>query len=82
MGIGAKVKIYSAGNLCKVDKLIGFVEIGTGFGFCSGQEAVADFGLGEVISCDIEIVWPHGKGVVHKANVKANQFLVVNEPVF
>jgi hypothetical protein len=82
MGIGTKVKVYSVGNLRRTDKLIGFVEIGTGFGFCSGQEAVAHFGLGEVKSCDIEIIWPHGKGVVQKTNVGANQVLVVNEPVY
>ena len=56
MGIGAKMKICLVGELGRADKLMGFEEIGTGFGFCSGQEAVAHFGLGELTSCDMEIV--------------------------
>jgi hypothetical protein len=80
MGIGAKVKVYPAGGLGRAEKLLGFAEIGTGFGFCSGQEAVAHFGLGRTTSCDVEIVLPHGKGVVRKESVKADQLLTVSEP--
>lgn len=80
MGIGAKVKVYPAGKLGRADSLVGFAEVGTGLGFCSGQEAVAQFGLGELTSCDVEITLPHGKGVIRRENVKANQLLVVAEP--
>lgn len=79
MGIGAKVKIYPSGELGRPDKLLGFAEIGTGFGFCSSQEAVAHFGLGDRSSCDIEITLPHGKGVIYKRKVEADRFLTVNE---
>jgi hypothetical protein len=79
MGIGAKVKVYPAGDAGRQDKLLGFTEIGTGFGFCSGQEAVAHFGLGERSSCDLEIILPHGKGVVYKRNMETNQLLIVHE---
>jgi hypothetical protein len=81
MGVGAKVKVYPAGELGRADKLLGFVEIGTGFGFCSGQEAVAHFGLGERTSCDVEITLPHGKGVIRKRYAEADQLLVAYEPV-
>lgn len=80
MGIGAKVKVYPAGELEQVGRLVGFAEIGTGFGFCSGQEAVAYFGLGELTSCDLEITLPYGKGVIRKRNVKADQLLIAYEP--
>jgi hypothetical protein len=80
MGIGAKVKVYPAGAIGQADKLVGFAEIGTGFGFCSSQEAVAHFGLGELTSCDLEITLPHGRGVIRKENVKADQLLIAYEP--
>jgi hypothetical protein len=32
----------------EADKLIGMQEIGIGFGFCSSQEAITHFGLGEL----------------------------------
>jgi hypothetical protein len=80
MGIGAKVRVYPAGELGRRDRLLGFVEIGTGFGFCSGQEAVAHFGLGERTLCDVEITLPHGRGVICRRNVEADQSLIVREP--
>jgi hypothetical protein len=81
MGIGAKAKIYPAGRLGRRAELLGFVEIGTGFGFCSGQEAVAHFGLDDLTSCDVEITLPHGRGAIRKRNVKADQLLIVHEPL-
>ncbi|OHB75889.1 MAG: hypothetical protein A2Z25_22380 [Planctomycetes bacterium RBG_16_55_9] len=81
MGIGAKIRIYRTGELSRADGLIGFQEIGTGFGFCSGQEAIAHFGLGEVTSCDVEITLPHGKGILRRTHVEADQVLVEYEPV-
>lgn len=81
MGIGTKVKVYPAGELGNADKLIGFEEIGTGFGFCSGQEAVAHFGLGELSSCDVEIILPQHKGVIHRTHQRADRLLIEYEPV-
>ena len=80
MGIGSKVKIYPAGKLGEAKGLLGFREIGIGYGYCSGQEAVAHFGLGTVAKVDIEITLPHGKGVFTKRNVTANQRLTLKQP--
>jgi hypothetical protein len=73
MGIGSKVSIYRAGKLGQADALLGVREIGIGFGYCSGQEAVAHFGLGKEDRVDIEVTLPHGKGRVTRKDVPANQ---------
>jgi hypothetical protein len=77
MGIGCRVNIYAAGKLGEKDALLGTKEIAVGYGYASGQEAVAHLGLGEVETCDVEIVLPHGKGVVTRENVAADQRLKV-----
>src|SRR6185369_17676708 len=41
MGIGCKVRVYPAGKLGKEDALWGHIEINAGYGYSSGQEAVA-----------------------------------------
>ncbi len=79
MGIGAKVRVYRSGRLGDAASLLGYREIGTGFGFCTGQEAVARFGLGNRTVCDVEVVLPHNKGVIRRPNVKGNQLLVIRE---
>jgi enediyne biosynthesis protein E4 len=73
MGIGSKVKIYPAGKLGEASALLGFREINAGNGFCSGQEAVAHFGLGKEERVDVAIVLPHGKGEFTFQGVPANQ---------
>ena len=80
MGIGAKVKVYRAGEAGVAAALLGYQEIGTGFGYSSGQEAIAHFGLGEVERCDLEIALPFGRGVVRKPDVTTNRTVVVEEP--
>ncbi|HYT94560.1 MAG TPA: CRTAC1 family protein, partial [Gemmataceae bacterium] len=77
MGIGAKVKVYPAGKLGKADALLGCREISAGYGYCSGQEAVAHFGLGNEKTVDLEIILPHGKGRLERKGVAANQRLLV-----
>jgi hypothetical protein len=57
--------------------LLGCREISAGYGYCSGQEAVAHFGLGKVETVDVEIALPHGKGKIEQKGVKANQRLTV-----
>src|SRR5678815_2213201 len=59
MGIGARVKVYPAGQLADPKALLGAGEIRAGYGYCSGQEAVAHFGLGRVESMDVEVILPH-----------------------
>jgi hypothetical protein len=73
MGIGSKVKIYPAGKLGDASALLGFREINAGYGYCSGQEAVAHFGLGKAEAVDVEVTLPHGKGNLAQKGVKVNQ---------
>ena len=77
MGVGSKVNVYPAGKLGRVADLLGSREICIGYGYCSGQEAVAHFGLGKELSVDVEVVLPHGKGTLTRRGVKANQMLTV-----
>ena len=79
MGIGAKVAIYKAGQLGKSEALLGYQEIGIGYGYASGQLAVAHFGLGDAMTVDVRVTLPGGKGTIDKPGVKANQVLVVKE---
>lgn len=76
MGIGSKVKVYAAGSM----ELLGMREIGIGYGYCSGQEAIAHFGLGKVERVDIEVTLPHGKGAFTQKGVAANQRVTLKQP--
>ncbi len=80
MGIGSKVRIYPAGKIGEPAALLGFREISIGYGYCSGQEAIAHFGLGTAANIDIEITLPHGKGAFTQKNVAANQRLTLKQP--
>jgi hypothetical protein len=71
MGVGSRVNLYAEG------KLVGSREIAIGYGFCSGQEPVAHFGLGKLEAVDVEVLLPHGKGTLTRKAVKANQRVVV-----
>lgn len=77
MGIGARVRLYPAGKLGQPDSLLGEREIAAGYGYCSGQEAIAHFGLGKVESVDVEVILPHGKGTLTRKAVPADKPLVV-----
>lgn len=77
MGIGSKVKVYPAGKLGASAALLGYREISAGYGYCSGQEAVAHFGVGKVAMVDLEIILPHGKGRIERKGVAANQRLTI-----
>ncbi|MEX2185704.1 MAG: VCBS repeat-containing protein [Pirellulales bacterium] len=79
MGIGAVVRAYTADRAGEPDALIASEEIATGYGFCSGQPAVAHLGLGEAAICDLVLTLPHGKGRIVRRGVKANQRLEVSE---
>jgi hypothetical protein len=76
-GIGSAIRIYRAGMLGDPAGLIGMKEIAVGYGYASGQEAIAHFGLGELESCDVEVILPHGKGKVEQKDVKANQRITI-----
>lgn len=77
MGVGAKVRVYPAGKLGLADDLLGEREIAVGYGYCSGQEAIAHFGLGKAESVDVEVILPHGKGTLARKAVPADKPLVV-----
>jgi hypothetical protein len=79
MGIGSQVRIYRSGKAGNAGDLLGVQEISVGYGYGSGQEAIAHFGLGELDGCDVEIVLPHGKGRIERKGVQANQRLTVGE---
>jgi hypothetical protein len=78
-GIASKVRVYRAGQVGQAKALLGYDEIRTGVGFCSGQEAVAHFGLGNATKCDVEVTLPQGRGKVKKLGVRADQLLLVHE---
>ncbi|CAN5637786.1 hypothetical protein BH11PLA2_BH11PLA2_17850 [soil metagenome] len=77
MGIGSRVNVYHIGLVGTPAALLGSREIGIGFGYCSGQEAIAHFGLGTVETVDVEVVLPHGKRTVITKSVKADQRITV-----
>lgn len=80
-GIGSHVRLYQAGRLGQVDAMIGTREIAVGFGYASGQEAIAHFGLGAAESCDVEIILPHGQGRLERRDMKANQRVTVSRAI-
>src|SRR5204862_6022342 len=79
MGIGSQVRIYPKGKLGDAAALLGFQEIGTGYGCASGQPAIAHCGLGDVTDVDLRIRLPDGN-VIDRPGVKAGQLLTVEKP--
>ena len=77
MGLGSRIRIYKAGQGGQAAALIGCREMSVGFGYVSGQPAIAHFGLGKEEACDVEVEWPFGKGKVLKSGVKADQLMTV-----
>jgi hypothetical protein len=76
-GIGAVVRIYAAGKLGDASALLCAKEIAVGYGYASGQEAIAHFGLATLERCDLEVELPHGRGTLTRKDVAANQRLSV-----
>ena len=71
MGIGAVVRIYASGCLGEPARLLGRHDMTIGAGYCSGDEAMAHFGLGETGRCDVEVKW--GEHRIVRRNVDVNQ---------
>jgi hypothetical protein len=78
MGIGAQVHVYAVGNLGDAKSLLGFQEITTGYGYASGQPAIAHFGLGNATKVDARITLPD-RTVLEQRDVAANQLLTIQE---
>jgi hypothetical protein len=76
-GIGCRIYVYPAGKLGQADAMLGCREIAVGFGYASGQPALAHFGLGSQEKVDLEILLPHGQGTLTRRNVPTDQRLVV-----
>jgi hypothetical protein len=79
LGIGAKVRVYQAGRIREREALLGYQEMATGYGYASGQEAVAHFGLGKSERVDVVVTLPGGQTVEQKG-VTSRQRIVVKEP--
>ena len=77
--IGSLVRVYLKGKLDDAAALVAVREIAVGFGYASGQEAIAHIGLGELTECDIEVVFPHGKGRIVMPGAKADQRVDIAE---
>lgn len=79
MGIGAQARVYTAGKLGDPAHLLGYQEIGTGYGYASGQPAIAHFGLGTTDKVDVEITLPDGTKLEQR-NATSQQTLNFHQP--
>ena len=77
MGVGARVNVYRAGKLGNRSMLLASSEIAAGFGYASGQPAIAHFGLANETVVDVEVILPHGNGKIDRPGVPTNQRIVV-----
>lgn len=57
MGIGSIVRVYREGHAGEPAHLLGRYDMAIGYGYASGQEAIAHLGLGPVTACDVTISW-------------------------
>lgn len=73
MGIGAKITVRMAKG-----SLLGYQEITTGYGFASGQPAIAHFGLGNENSVIVTVEFPDGERIT-KTKVAANKRILIEE---
>jgi enediyne biosynthesis protein E4 len=77
MDVGARVEVYEAGRLGDAAALVGRGEIATGYGYSSGQEAVAHLGIADRERVDVRVVLPHGGAAIDRTGITANQRLVL-----
>ena len=77
-GVGTRINLYSVNQLGQRKALLGSREISIGFGYASGQPAVAHFGLGDAESVDVEAILPHGQGTITRKAVPANQRITLS----
>jgi signal transduction histidine kinase len=77
-GVGSKVWLYDQGHLGSEPHLLGFHEVTAGQGFhCSGPQ-ILHFGLGQVVSCDLRVLFPTGT-VKDIQDVQAGTTVLVSE---
>jgi hypothetical protein len=80
MGVGAQVRLYSAGKVGDKAALLGYQTITLNGGYSSGRPALVHFGLGKAANCDVEVTLPSREAPVVVKGVKVNQRLAVREP--
>ena len=78
MGIGSIVRVYRPGHAGEREHLLGRYDMAIGFGYASGQEAIAHFGLGAVTTCDVVVSWGDKKKVV--ADTKSDAMIEIKFP--
>lgn len=78
MGVGARVDLYESGKPHEPEFLIASREIAVGYGYASGQEAVAHFGLGSRSTCELTVTLPHQHGTIKINDCTANQHIIVD----
>ncbi len=84
MGIGSRIDLYETGRIGEPNALIGSRQIQAGFGYASGQEAIAHFGLGNRTTCDVLVTYPsqdgqsNGPKTISIKEAKANERLTVS----
>lgn len=78
MGVGSRISVYRSGQAGSADALLGYREISVGFGYASGHEAVAHFGLGDVDSCDLVIEGVNSLARVVREHVSADQRIQIS----
>jgi len=72
-GIGTLIEVFADGER------VGCQEITTGYGYASGQEAKAHFGLGETSTVDLKIRFPDGTKREVKAVTELDREMVLEE---
>jgi hypothetical protein len=80
MGIGAQVRLFTAGKSGDRSALLGYQQITVNGGYSSGRPALVHFGLGKTDTCDVEVTLPSRPEPLVLRGVKADQVLVVREP--
>ena len=71
--IGSSVTLRSGGEL------VGYHQITTGYGYASGQEPVAHFGLGKLETVDVEVRTPGGN-TIRQQGVAKDQLVIIEIP--
>ena len=71
MGLGARLTVWQG------QERLGLQELQIGYGYASGQPAVAHFGLGAHARVTVEVLFPDGRRV--RQTAKANQHLIIQE---
>jgi hypothetical protein len=76
--IGTRIEIFHPGRMGSPEALLGRTEIMTGYGYSSGQETAAHFGLGGHDTVDLRALLPHGGATIERPGAIANRRLTIS----